>query len=305
MKSVTAIPYCTATPSRVKCDHWLRLEDGEPAELEESIGGFDYTSTLAVQRRIEIDLAGLRSDCRLPEETPLALSVSWTSGGTHLRRPLCRTSLPTREQSTQIVVSGAIPADSASGRVTLDTKIVLASGVHPEVPLAAVLPGSVLWTESQSISLDGSTSFFPIQLANFADESARWSQPDAAWCLLWPTLELDRPFLGSVKLLINSSHPRVASAVSGPARTKEAQAIRTAIYFDVARTLILGALNNQEFIDRDGEYPIATCGKAVNDLIRYHFPADKLASLRDTASSAPELFSADLQSKLRLFWSLE
>lgn len=305
MKSVTATPFRTANPDRVKCDHWLRSQDPDPTELEEAIRGLDYTSVLNVQRRIVIDVAGLRDDCGLPPDAPLSLSVSWTSGGTHLRRSLYRTLLPTTQEPAQVVVAGSIPAEAASGRLSLETKISLAGIVHSAHPLAATLPGSVLWVDLHSVSLDGSTSFFPIQLANFDDESATWTQPDAAWCLLWPALELDRPFLGSVKLLINSSHPRVASAVSGPARTKEAHAIRATIYFDVARTMMLGGLNNPEFIDCDGEYLPGSCGKAVHDLIRYHFPADKLVALRDTASSAPELFSADLQSKLRLFWSLE
>lgn len=306
MRSATAAPFLTADPARVAGGVWFRVLDPEPIELEDMVSGLDYLSVLELARHVSVDVSGIRADCRLANEIPLSISASWTASGTHLRRSLYSAPLPAGEPRAAFAISGAVPADAASGLLTIETKISLAQTASAPHPMAATQAGSVLWSDSQNVSLDGTASFFPMQLAKFDDPSATWAQPDAAWCLIWPSLELDRPFLGSVKLLVNSSHPSVAKAVAGVAGTKkESHAIRAAIYFDVARSLMLGALNNPEFIECDGDYPRGSCGRAANDLLRVHFPSDSLASLRDTARSAPEFFSADLQSKLRLFWGTE
>lgn len=299
MKVAVAPPFRTADPGRVKCGPWMGPLEPEPVPLAEAITGLDYTSVLSIQRAVEIDIAGLLADCYLPSDAQLTLSASWMAGGTHLKRSLASIKLPVANAPVTLILGGNVPADAASGLLTLETKIALSVLMQNGNPLAARLPGSVVWIDAQSVSLDGATSFFPVQVADFGQ--AAWSRPDAGWCLLGSPMDMQKPFLGSVKLLINSRHVRIAQAVTGPASSRESQAIRSAIYFDVARSLILGALGDDEFIERDGDYPPESCGKVVNDLIRTMFPHDSLPGLRNAATATPEQFGADLQAALRVF----
>ncbi|MGA4814640.1 hypothetical protein ACPA9J_01200 [Pseudomonas aeruginosa] len=90
---------------------------------------------------------------------------------------------------------------------------------------------------------------------------------------------LEQPFLGSVRLFINAAHLRVVRAVSGDAPTAEASAIRSTIYFDVAKSLILGALASEEFLERHGDYGEGSCGSVIFTMIQMLFPGDGLSGL--------------------------
>lgn len=106
-----------------------------------------------------------------------------------------------------------------------------------------------------------------------------------------------------MRLFINAGHPRVALAVTGNAPTAEASAIRAAIYFDVAKTLVLGTLASEDFVERDGDDTDGSCGKVVHALIQMLFPGDALSGLATAASQRSDFFNTDLQGRLRVFWS--
>jgi hypothetical protein len=261
----------------------------------------DYGSTLRLQRELIVDVVGLRSDCSLANDVPLLVAASWSSTGTGLRRSLSRVDVPVAEDICLLELNGQISGGDIAGTLHVETSILLASDQNNGTPLAARQVGSVLLQERQTVLLDASASFFPVEVVDFT--TTFWANREAGWRLSWNTAALDLPFLGSVRLFINAAHPRVVHAVSGEASTGEAAAIRSAIYFDVARALVLGALGNEEFIERNGDYADGCCGKVVYALIQMLFPGDSVEGLATAASQRADHFNSDLQGRLRVFWS--
>lgn len=301
MKTATAVPYKRAAAHRLAAGLWEVLSMEPPAPLPPVLPGLDYGSVLRLRREVIIDAAGLRVDCGLANDVPLLAAASWSSTGTMLRRSLARVPIADGEGMCLVELAGDIAGSDVAGALHIDTTIVTAGRPDSRAPLSARHAGAVLLQERQTIQLDTSHSLFPVEVVDFS--KGYWANREAGWRLSWNVLALDQPFLGSVRLLINAAHPRVVHAVSGDTPNAEASAIRSAIYFDTAKALVLGALASEEFIERDGDYAEGSCGRIIYSMIQMLFPGDGICGLAAAASQRPDYFSTDLQGRLRLFWS--
>jgi hypothetical protein len=300
MKIATAVPYRRTTVSRIDFSEWLVSSADVPSSLPAVLCGLDYYATLHLRREMIVDVAGIRSDCGLAAHVPIVVAASWSSPGTMLRRSLAKTPITCGNSSCVVEVAGIIVGGDVAGVLNLDTTILVASRQDSGDPLSAKHAGSILFQERQSVQLDMTQSFFPVEIVDFRKGS--WANAEAGWRLSWNIFALEQPFLGSVRLLINAAHPKIVHAVCGDRPTSEAFAIRSAIYFDTAKTLILGALGSEEFIQCGGMYAEGSCGKVIFSMIEMLFPGDGLGGLAAAATQRPEHFSSDLQGRLRLFW---
>ncbi|MDR6469234.1 hypothetical protein J2777_002962 [Paraburkholderia graminis] len=218
-----------------------------------------------------------------------------------LRRSLARVPIVNCEGTCLVELSGDIAGSDVAGALHIDTTVVTAGRPDSQTPLSARHAGAVLLRERHSVQLDTSQSLFPVEVVDF--NKGYWANREAGWRLSWNVLALDQPFFGSVRLLINAAHPRVVHAVSGDFPNAEASAIRSAIYFDAAKALVVGALASDDFIERDGDYAEGSCGRTIYSMIQMLFPGDGIGGLAAAASQRPDHFSTDLQGRLRLFWS--
>lgn len=119
---------------------------------------------------------------------------------------------------------------------------------------------------------------------------------------------LERVFPGPALSRICPSARQCGASPSGSSRfgnapTAEASAIRSAIYFDVAKSLIVGALASEDFVERNGDFGEGSCGMIVCAMIHMLFPGDGISGLAAAAAQRPDHFNTDLQGRLRLFWS--
>lgn len=301
MKTATAVPYKRSSTQRLTAGQWEVLTTEQPAPLPLVLSGLDYSSLLRLRREIVVDVSGLRADCGLADDVPLMAAATWSSPGTMLRRSLASVSIAEDEGTCLVELAGDVSGSEIAGVLHLDTAILVACQPVQSQPLTARYAGAVLLHERQTIQLDSSHSFFPVEVVDFS--KGYWANPEAGWRLTWNVFALDQPFLGSVRLLINAAHPHVVRAVSGEAPTAEASAIRAAIYFDTAKALILGTLASEDFIERNGDYADGSCGSIVYTMIQMLFPGDSISGLAAAASQRPDHFSTDLQGRLRLFWS--
>jgi len=300
MKPAIAVPYKRAASHRLTVGPWELWLAESPSPLPSILPGLDYGSILRLRREVIVDAAGLRSDCSLADDVPLLVAACWSSTGTSLRRSLGKAEL-SDDDTCLVELGGDISAGDIAGTLKIETCILVARPQDGGAPLAARRAGSILLQERKTVELDTSTSFFPVEVVDF--KASIWANSEAGWMLSWNTYNLEQPFLRSVRLFINAAHLRIVHAVSGEAPTEEASAIRSAIYFDVGRALVLGALANEEFIERDGDYVEGSCGKVIHTLIQMLFPGDTLHGLAATASQRRDYFSTDLQGRLRVFWS--
>jgi hypothetical protein len=298
MRPLFSVSFRRSTQDRVESAGWEIVENDVCSPLPTLLTTIDYSSTLRVRRELVIDVAGIRADCGIPENVPLLACATWHSNGTALKRTLCVYQLDAQATDQLVELGGQISCGDLAGSVDLVTSIIVATNSGVDIPLVARLAGSILFQDRQAIEFDDAASFFPVEVVDF--ESAHL-HADAGWMLVWNVDDLDQPFLSAVRLYINATHTNVVRAVTGSPPSPEAAAIRTAIYFDVAKSLILGALDNEDFVDRNGDYPKGSCGKAVYDLIRLQYSGDTLQQLV-SARKRSDWFNAELQHKLRVFW---
>ncbi|GEM_PF-718770 len=301
MRTATSLPYKRAALHRMTAGQWDILSTEHARPLPPVLSELDYGAVLRLRREVVIDVEGLRGDCGLPSDAPLLAAASWSSTGTMLRRALASAVISDDDDVCLIELSGEIAGGDIADTLHIDTTVLLARCQGEGSPLAPRHAGAILLQERQTIRLDSSQSFFPVEVVDFS--KGYWANPDAGWHLSWNVFFLDQPFLGSVRLLVNAAHPRVVRAVSGNAPTAEASAIRSAIYFDVAKSLIVGALASEDFVERNGDFGEGSCGMIVCAMIHMLFPGDGISGLAAAAAQRPDHFNTDLQGRLRLFWS--
>ncbi|ENC6369354.1 hypothetical protein ABKX81_000912 [Aeromonas veronii] len=301
MKTAITVPYKRASAQRLIAEGWEILTDKQYTLLPPILSGLDYSSFLTLRRKIILDVHGVRSDCGLAHDVSLLATASWSSPGTMLRRKLASTPIVDEDNPCIIELAGDVAYSNIAETLHIDTSILMVSRPKSSTQLTARHIGTVLLQERQTVHLDSSQSFFPVEVVDFS--KGYWANPEAGWRLSWNVFNLDQSFLGSVRLLINAAHPRVVHAVTGETPNAEALAIRSAIYFDTAKALVNGALTSEEFLERNGDYADGSCGKVIYAMLHMLFPSDSIKGLAAAASQRPEQFSTDLQSRLRLFWS--
>jgi hypothetical protein len=297
MNRIKKLPYLIPHPERVKLGEWHLVLNDASQPLNETLPEWDAAMPIHAATTAEVDTEGVLADCGLAADAVLRLAAVWSSPGTGLRG--CGSFVDLGEkslggpQTLELKVDGAKLAD----RIILEVALVLVSAGSSKERLAPKLPGSLLWRQGKSLLLEGETARFPMEVTNFAESS--WLPENAAWFLDWKPDDFEQAVLGTVRLYINAGHERVKLAVSG--RNESDHAIREVIRFEVARTLILTALADEEFVSNPDRYPDGTVGAAVSRLFRILFPTESLKSLQQSCQQYPNFFECRLQHNLRLF----
>lgn len=288
-----SLPYRLAQPARVAGDDWKMVAGGQYQPLPESIEGWDASKNLHLVRDVTIDHAGIREDCQLDPACSLRLAVTWFSPDTFARGRASLVDLgPQAPQAHPFRLT--LRGSEVGSRATVQTSVVLAEP-RPAGPLAPRRAGTVLWTDSRELDLDGKGARFPMESLSFKG----WDLPeDAAWRLEWWDDDLEAPVLGSLRLLLNRDHPAHAH-IEGPATSPDARLIREVMRFDVGRQLICRALTAEGFAEREERYPARSIGETVTRLIRTAFPRRERLLLQKELEENPILFEARLQAGLR------
>jgi hypothetical protein len=294
MAVVKAYPYLLPSPERIEVTDWRQNVDGEDRPLPLLLLHWDPGMTLHVMATVAIDLEGVRSDCLLAPEDLLRLVILWNSPGTGLRgrgkyidlkAPL---SFPV---TLDLIVEGQLLAD----RIRFEACLVLAHG-NSNFTLAPQRPGSILWREEKTVILEGMASRFPTELIDFIENP--YLPDDASWLLEWDAEDLNQMAYGNMRLLINAGNNRVKRAVTES--NPEDEVIRDIIRFDVGRTLIFGALENDTFVQSPESYMDGSVGTYARRLIRTLFPDEEnLEGVALMFQQNKSFFECELQSRLK------
>ena len=297
MPSVRTYPYLRPQHGSIQTEDWRLRVGGLDDVLEEMLPYWDPTTPLRLARRITVNADAVRADCQLGQRAVLRAALVWSCPGTGLRG---RGSIVDLGPGDEQVVELALDLDGAllSDRVHLETQILLARAAHAG-RLGAHQPGSILWSDPFTVLLEGASTRFPSEWLDFC--AAAWLPADAGWFLDWDPDDLHAPVLAGLQLKLNSNHEAVRAAVSAIQPLAVEKAIRNAIWFDVARTLIVAALDNPQFGSSTAAFEEGSIGAAIRRLIRMQFPGDTVEGLAQYRRSQPLRFEALLQDRLRLF----
>jgi len=296
---VESLPYLVPAPERVRAGAWQLAARGEMKDLPEILLHWDPNTPVAVSRHLEVDLAGLLTDCDLASATVRAV-LAWHCPGTMLRGTSTLHTLATPDGTASLTV--AIQGQDLAQSVILETQLVLCEG-NPRSALAPHHLGAVLWRDTHELTLEGIGTRFPVELCDFGGRS--WLPEGAAFYLDWDPGDLEQPVMGRVRLLVNTKNDSVREAVESCSavgtESPSTRPILSAIYHDVGRVMIMGALANDDFVARAAQYPEGSVGRIIWRLLKSVIPNLDLEAASAQSRKEPFLFECKLQEHLQLF----
>ncbi|MEV5457834.1 hypothetical protein AB0L17_06005 [Streptomyces cellulosae] len=290
------LPYRVPTEDVVSAESWrLVVEDGE-VPLPEAMPDWDYQLDLHLRRVFRVDLERARRQSGLPDDAPLVLSAVWTATGSNLSGPAQQIPLPA-DAAGVVEFDFRLRGADLGGLLLLDTALLLAErrvDARPSTPRRA---GSVLWSDRQTLRLQGDAPQFPMAVIDFV----RTSFPDDAAWHLQISGGLDSATMGSLLLLVNERNSATASAFQKASKPGPVDRIvLSAVYADAARIMIEHALNQDDFTE-DTDFPEGSLGATLLNLVEQLFPGQSITDIRLRRQQSPALFASDLQAAVKIF----
>lgn len=294
-RSDPVAPFLLAAEQSVRPGPWRIADTGE------SLGGrvdhWDPDLTLRLDRVVTIDIEQLLSSTRTEDADGLALAATWRSDRTRLRGPGMSVSLAGLGGETGLSLSLDVPGHLSGGSLDLQTIVVRVLDGPGNDPIAAHRAGSVLWRDRLPVALEGEAARFPVTVIDFAEVPGL--ADDASWALEWSVADLKLPVLGAMRLLVNARNEAVVAAVRGDDDLRSL-AIASMIRFDVARSLVHGALGDEEFIASPGDFESDSIGRMLCELLERYWPGDEPDLLARRARDTPQRLESELQAQVGL-----
>lgn len=304
MRPVMSFPYLRASDSAVVASSWQDY-GGVEAFPDGVFRTWDPNTEIRARRGIVIDVAQLRKDCRLGQSARVRIQAVWYSSGSAVRGASLSTGHFDVDGSAEGKITGSLEmlvrGDVLSASIELHTLVVVL-GADSRDPLAPGRPGSVVWSDVKEILLEGCGARFPVELVKLPPD-----EQYAGW-LLNISDDFEWPFLGGVRLYINTDNTAVSSAITSTETDTRAALVRSAIYHDIGRQMIAKALSTEDFRRSYDDntvctYPKGSIGQALWALLRTFLDGRKAEDLNQMRIKSPGKFESLLQHRFRLFGS--
>ncbi|MCD1144251.1 hypothetical protein LQU92_03220 [Kocuria sp. LUK] len=290
-----AFPYRRPARDAVTAGPWLLAVENEEVSLPGFLPDWDYQLDLALRRPVAVDAAAVRATSGLPDGARIALVVVWSASGPNVSGRATYTELGAETESHTLAVH--LPGSDLGGTLSVHTRIVLAEHLDNTVPGVAHRAGSILWSETSTVRLQGDAVQFPMAVIDFRDTAF---PDDAPWHLQIGG-SLDGAAMGALLLLLNETNQRVLAAFRNAAKPTEAdRLVLSTAYTDIAVRLLLHALQHHDFID-DAEYTEGSLGATCADLFQRTFSGRSIADVKLELAGNPGMFLSTLQSDSGLF----
>ncbi|MEI5011486.1 hypothetical protein RB196_33250 [Streptomyces sp. PmtA] len=264
--------------------------------MPEALPDWDYRMDLHVRRVVRVDLDRARSQSSLPPGAALSLAAAWTATGSNLSGPGHHVRL-SQGGVHEAELSVRLRGSDLGGLLLLDTALVLSERRADARPSSPRRAGSVLWSDRESLRLQGDAPQFPMAVIDFSLTSF----PDAAAWHLQISGGMESAAMGALLLLVNARNTVTAGAFERAAKpTPVDRVVLSAVHADAARVMVEHALANDDF-DEDADFPDGSLGATMLSLIDQLFPAQSITDIRLRQRQSPSLFASDLQAAVKLF----
>lgn len=292
----TIAPFAVPSTDVVNHGGWrLGTADGE-ISLPVDVEHWDYQTVLRLSAPVSVDRARALDEAGLSPDTDLAVLVTVRSDHTGCQRRVALVAVPPQARY-DLAIEFELDGHDLGGRLDLDTLLVATAPV-PARALAARRPASILWRARHRTHLEGQSSRFPTDSAEFA--LSRPSQADAGWVLQVDLTDPDASFMSSVRLTLNSGQPIVQDLLRGASDLRTAF-LRRAINWDVTRQLALAALSSADVHDGPPDPDATSVAGVLRNILAAVWPHDEPTVLRRRLQDDPGSLEVHLQSQTRLF----
>lgn len=295
MKSLPASPFLQPPDAAVTQEVWT---DANGHKLPDRLEHWDPFTDIEVFSSLDIDLDAVRDACALGGDSAFAVVAMWSSGRTRLSGSGAPLELGQLAGLIRIPLSLRIDGFAAGGRLRLTTSLTLRHPGTGGTPISPARDGAILWTDSSTLTLEGSAARFPVSALDFS--GAQHLPDDAAWKLEWNPEALDGPVLGDLRLLINSGNDTLVSSLRSGAADTRSVATRAFVMFDVARSMVEAALAIDRFVEDPEGFEDGSIGRMLFELIAMCWPGVPFKTLATRRRDDPARLEVELQAYLQL-----
>lgn len=292
MRGTATVPYLLPPDDAVQAEPWT---DHTDQQLGDRLEHWDPHTTLELNRAVTVDLDTVRYSCRLTEDACFALTTTWHASATRLADGPEPVELADLAGTVAAELAMIIPPERIGGRLDLTTRLVLRHPGTRPTAISPTIPGTTLWFDRHRVAVEGSAARFPVTASDF---TATPFPDSSGWALEWNSQDLNAPLLGTLRLLVNAAQPNLVAALRSGSSDPRASGTRAFIAYDVARTMLEGALRNTEFLDNPYSFDDGTVGRAAADLLSACLPGTDARSAATLAAENPARLSTAIQSHL-------
>lgn len=250
-----ALPHRVAARSAVTFAEPRLLLDEKWYAVGEPVVPWDYLAHTTVVTTVSVDQAELLQSTGLADLEGIVAHVQVDCATTGSRHA---SSSPLSVDGRPVSIEVRIPPHQVAQRIDVTQSILLdrPDGEEPH-NLAAFRRGSRLWQAERTFRfiLEGSASTFPTEAFSF---SAAGLPSTAAWKLQFEPDSLDEPYLGAVRLLLNSEHPQASELLSG-----RPSLVQSVLFHGIVEQLLMTA-SDRFFGEVPNEFELDSVGEALN-----------------------------------------
>ena len=252
-----ARPYLVPSEETLRHQPWRYLLEEEWVSLPQELLGWDGFSDIAVRAAVSIDMAQLYGQTLIPAGTPIMVSVSWRSSTSGMVDSAAAQVVP---ETGHIQLEATLVGGRIGGSLSIRTSVTLGAAHTVTHPWVAHRPGSVLLESTQIVALDPPSSMFPVHDLDFAAVPGLDDQ--ASWHLEMPG-DLEAPFLGTCRLLLNTRDAELLGAVKRQRKDPRQEALVDELTHGVAVVLLEMAVHHRSSLLGRGTWPDGTVGEVL------------------------------------------
>lgn len=295
MRGVVSLGYNRPEPRFVSCSSVSFKIGGELLNRDRT-AVWDYNTPTSASVEFSIRLQDFLVSCGLSSEDAVGASLTWSASGTSLRGA----SETIRVEDGINNLDVLLDSHQLGGKLTIRPSIfLLERRSEPRNDASPTRPGSVLWSSSESLLLEGSGSRFPTVVLSF-DEVGLLCGPHAAWYLDIADVDFaTASAAGSVLLYINADHLGMMNMLNDP-NSESAVLMSSALNQDIVRQLARRGMA-QSGLSFDADFLEGSFAYFIQDVLKLCFPGLSVREIVAMYARDPGEFDARIQDSVRLF----
>lgn len=274
---------------------WVGLDGDEPEALAETLDGWDPSRLVRAKRTVELAPNDIARQTGLGAKSVVRVAAGWYCDATRTRVFCSDHTFTLDERERELQLALEIQGSEIASAVELLTQFVLVEAAEDSRSTAARVPGSVLYSDSAKVHVEGVASRFPMEWIAFEEAGF---PTKAAWFLDWDPTAPHNSVLGGLRIYFNASHPRLSKLLE--AEDEKTAMLLEIIHVDIVRQIVTGVSESVEFNEHRGEFDEGTIGQLARRILRIYFPGYSTTALVALRRTDHARFEAGLQGAARL-----
>lgn len=293
MTSRVAYPTFVLTDECIIPSVWeIICSDGTLLPVGEYLPDWDYSVTIRLRRRLEVDWARVTNALDCGDDINLTAVVKVGTGQGRLPRSIIYSvSHDLCSEQTNAQFDLALHGSELSTILDLTVDIILAAPSERSTDLTPTRQGSRIWRETVRMRLEGEEPRFPIEVADFGLMLGTSAATLSPWYLHWSPRDWTRDFHGSMRLYLNADHKKMISQVEA----EDGEVLR-AIMADVMGQVCECLVRDVEIASYLESCEEGSLGRQAISWLNLAFPRCDLEQARAIIETRPGEFRAAFQA---------